>query len=128
MGIGHSRRFPVSRGFNRADKVFQRTAAGSMGLGFLSHDGFSVLKGSVGRRANVPSIQGTPSERFRASLVEAGVMREAGDKVIFEKDYLFGSPSMAAVALLGRSANGWEAWKAKDGRTLDEVKRRGATQ
>ena len=117
---------PLARGASRADEVFQCTAAGASGRGLLTDDGFVVLKGSVGRRANVPSIQGTPSERFRASLVEAGVMREEGDKVIFEKDHLFGSPSMAAVALLGRSANGWEAWKAKDGRTLDEVKRRAA--
>ncbi|MEI6351916.1 MAG: GIY-YIG nuclease family protein [Verrucomicrobiota bacterium] len=116
---------PPARGYD-LDEVFQCTAAGATGRGLLTDDGFVVLKGSVGRRANVPSIQGTPSERFRASLVETGVMREEGEKVIIEKDHLFGSPSMAAVALLGRSANGWESWKAKDGRTLDEVKRRAA--
>jgi hypothetical protein len=53
-------------------------------------------------------------------------MREDGEKVVFEKDHLFGSPSMAGIALLGRTTNGWTTWKAKDGRTLDEVKRRGA--
>ena len=53
-------------------------------------------------------------------------MREDGERVIFEKDHLFRSPSMAAVALLGRSANGWKEWKTDEGRTLDEVKRRGA--
>lgn len=51
-------------------------------------------------------------------------MREEGEKVISERVRLFVSPSTAAVALLGRSSNGWESWKAKDGRTLDEVKRR----
>jgi hypothetical protein len=54
-------------------------------------------------------------------------MREDGDKVVLERDHLFGSPSMAAIALLGRTANGWLAWKAKDGRTLDELKRQGRT-
>jgi hypothetical protein len=29
----------------------------------------------------------------------------------------------AAVALTGRTANGWFEWKSKDGKTLDELKR-----
>lgn len=41
----------------------------------------------------------------------------------FSRDHLFRSPSMAAVALLGRTANGWLEWKDGDGRTLDAVKR-----
>jgi len=53
------------------------------------------------------------------------VMREEGDEVVFVKDHLFGSPSMAALALLGRTSNGWKEWKTKDGKTLDEVKRSG---
>ena len=42
---------------------------------------------------------------------------------VFTRDHLFASPSMAALALMGRSANGWLEWKAADGRTLDELKR-----
>jgi len=118
---------PLSQGAGKGDEIFHCTAAGSDGRGLLTDDGFVVLKGSVGRRANVPSFAGSSQERFRARLVEAGVMREDGDKVVFEKDHLFGSPSMAAVALLGRSANGWESWKAKDGRTLHQVRRGGQT-
>jgi len=38
------------------------------------------------------------------------------------RDHLFASPSMAAVALQGRSANGWLEWKR-----LDEVKRQSVT-
>lgn len=30
---------------------------------------------------------------------------------------------MAAMAVMGRSANGWTEWKAPNGKTLDEVKR-----
>jgi hypothetical protein len=33
---------------------------------------------------------------------------------------------MAAVALMGRSANGWGEWKTPQGKTLDEVKRQAA--
>ena len=106
------------------EEVFYCNATGSDGRGLLTDDGFVVLKGSVGRKANVQSIEGTSAERFRAHLIATGVMRVAGDSVIFDKDHLFGSPSMAGTALLGRSANGWTTWKAKDDRTLHDVKRR----
>ena len=39
------------------------------------------------------------------------------------KDALFRSPSMAALAVLGRSANGWIEWRAQTGRTLDAAMR-----
>lgn len=106
-------------------EVFHCTAAGSDSRGLLTDDGFVVLAGSIGRLENVPSIRGTSDERFRTKLIEAGVMRVDGDRVVFPKDHLFGSPSMAAIAVVGRSANGWTTWKLKDGRTLDEVHRRG---
>jgi hypothetical protein len=122
--------FPVfqtlAQGADKADEVFHCTAAGAAGRGLLTDDGFVVLKGSVGRKANVPSVQGPPGERFRDKLIESGVVRVEGDTVVFERDHLFGSSSMAGLALLGRTTNGWTTWKTKDGRTLDEVKRRGA--
>lgn len=120
--------FPVFEAVAKAsgqDETFYCHANGADGRGMLTDDGFVVLKGSIGRRENVPSIRGTSTERLRLKLVETGVMREDGEKVVFEKDHLFGSPSMAGMALLGRTANGWITWKTKDGRTLDEVKRKG---
>lgn len=30
---------------------------------------------------------------------------------------------VAAIALIGRTTNGWTKWKSKDGKTLDELKR-----
>ncbi len=109
----------------RAEEFFC-TAAGTNAKGLYTPEGFVVLKDSIGRKANVTSILGTSSERFRIKLVEAGVMRESGEMVVFTKDHLFKSPSMAAIAVLGRTANGWETWKRADGKTLDEVKRAGA--
>jgi hypothetical protein len=122
--------FPVFEAVAKAsggDEIFYCHANGLDGRGMLTDDGFVVLKGSVGRKENVPSIRGTSTERLRLKLGETDVMREDGDKVVLERDHLFGSPSMAAIALLGRTANGWLAWKAKDGRTLDELKRQGRT-
>ena len=106
------------------EDVFTCTSSGINGRGLYTPEGFVVLKGSVGRKANVPSFVGTSDERFRNRLIDAGVMRAVDEVVVFEKDHLFGSPSMALIALLGRTANGWKEWKGPDGATLDELKRK----
>jgi predicted GIY-YIG superfamily endonuclease len=116
---------PMVQGAAKPNDIFFCTASGTNGRGILTDDGFVVLKGSVGRRKNVASVVGTSTERFRERLVETGVLKVEGELVVFEKDHLFNSPSMAAVALIGAHMNGWVTWKAKDGRTLDELKRRG---
>lgn len=82
-----------------------------------------VASAKMVRKASVQSIMGTSDERLRTRLLESGVMRVAGETVVFDKDHLFTSPSSAAVALLGRTANGWIEWKSKDGKTLDALKR-----
>lgn len=105
------------------DELFFCKAGGCDGRGLYTTGGFVVLKGSIGRRENVKSIQGKANERFRNKLLESKVMRTEGDTVVFEKDHLFKSPSMAAIAVMGRSANGWLEWKSKDGVTLDKLKR-----
>lgn len=104
-------------------ETFYFNSAGSEGRGLYTPEGFVVLKGSIGRKANVPSIIGTSDERFRQKLIDAGVMKEEGDTVVFQKDHVFGSPSMAVVALHGSTANGWKVWKNASGKSLDEVKR-----
>jgi hypothetical protein len=108
-----------------SDDVFYCKASGANGRGEYTQEGFVVLKGSVGRRENVPSILGTPGEQLRNRLLQSGVMRVVGDTVVFEKDHLFRSPSMAALSLMGRTSNGWIDWKTKGGKTLDAVKRQG---
>lgn len=105
------------------EEVFYCKASEADGRGLYTPEGFVVLKGSNGRMVNVQSIKNTAHERYRNKLLNSGVMRASGKRVIFEKDHLFGSPSMAALALMGRAANGWLEWRDKKGVTLDEMKR-----
>ena len=107
----------------KGDEIFYCKGSGADGRGIYTEEGFVVLKGSVGRKENVPSIVGTSGERLRDRLIESGVMRVEGDTVIFERDHLFRSPSIAALSLMGRTCNGWLDWKSKDGQTLDALKR-----
>lgn len=105
------------------DEVFYCKASGANGRGLYTEEGFVVLAGSIGRKENVPSLIGTAGEKLRDRLLETGVVRVEGDTLVFEKNHLFRSPSMAALSLMGSTTNGWDTWKTKDGRTLDAVKR-----
>jgi len=106
-----------------APELFYCKGSGANGVGEYTAEGFVVLKDSRGRLENVASIQGTSSERFREKLLKEGILNIDNGGVVFTRDTLFTSPSMAATALQGRSANGWVEWKDAKGRTLDEVKR-----
>lgn len=115
---------PSSRG---EKELFYCKGSGADGVGEYTTEGFVVLKGSRGRVENVASIQGTSNERFRDQLVTEGIMAARDGMLAFTRDHLFTSPSMAAMALMGRSANGWLEWKSPQGKTLDEVKRQSVT-
>ncbi|TXI22157.1 MAG: GIY-YIG nuclease family protein [Roseateles sp.] len=123
--LGHPMFAPLPQpdGQSRATELFVCRSAGAAGRGLYTSEGFVVLAGSVGRLAHVPSIQGTSHADLRDKLLRDGVMVAEGDTVRFTRDHLFRSPSMAAVALLGRTANGWTEWKTEQGQTLDAVKR-----
>lgn len=110
-------------------ELFYCKGSGADGVGEYTTEGFVVHKGSKGRAEIVPSIQGTSHERMRSQLITEGVLTEnagsAGSLLVFARDHLFSSPSTAAMAVMGRSANGWIEWKTASGKTLDEVKRQG---
>jgi len=124
--LGHPLFDPIVRGANQSgDKPELLFCKGSTadGRGYYTEEGFVVLAASSGRRESVASIRDTADGRFRERLIESGVFRLDGDRLILTKDHLFGSPSMAAVALTGRSANGWVEWKNAQGKTLHDLKR-----
>ncbi len=89
--------------------------------GVFTDNGFLVKAGSFARRETVPSGKSVNSVHQR--LLNEGVLEEHEGKLRFAKDYLFKSPSGAAAAVLGRTANGWISWKRADGHTLSEIKR-----
>ncbi len=78
----------------------------------IAKDGaFIVQKGSTARKKNVDSLQ--PSyQNMRNRLLESGVLipRNA-DLLVFTQDFVFESPTAAAVAVSGTSVNGRELWK-----------------
>lgn len=124
--LGHPVFDPVAKPIGPPDEqeVFYLGTPGADGRGLYTSEGFVVLKGSSGHRKGLPAT-GDAIARSRSKLLAAGVMHVEGEKVVFDKDHLFGSPSTAAMALLGRTSNGWMEWKSITGVTLHDLKRAG---
>jgi uncharacterized protein DUF4357 len=102
--------------------LFFVTGPDCEGRGQLVEDGFTVLAGSKARKQAVASA-GKWLEAMRQELLSGGVLAEDGNQFVFKEDHTFSTPSSAAVALLGRNANGWTEWKNRSGSTLDAMKR-----
>ena len=95
-------------------------AKGIAARGIDSAEGFVVRAGSTAVVDEVPSIQPFIAQA-RKSLLQQGVLVPAGAVYRLAQDYTFDSPSAAAGAMLGRSANGRAEWKDAKGRTLRDI-------
>lgn len=91
--------------------------------GDLIDDGFVVFKGSQVKKDTVPSCHDYLIN-LRQKLIQNEILIEKNGNYEFMQDYVFNSPSTAGGVVLGRSTNGWTKWKNKDGKTLDELKRK----
>lgn len=92
--------------------------------------GFVVEKGSTAMLEPTASMEaGVPAYfQLRATLIEQGVLAQAGDVFTFAQDFAFESPSAAAAIIHGRSANGRLEWKSEDGKTLKEIQTRASSR
>ena len=91
--------------------------------GDLIDDGFVVFKGSQAKKESVPSCH-EYLINLRQKLLQSEIIEEVNGNYLFVQDYIFNSPSTAGGVVLGRSTNGWTKWKNKEGKTLDELKRK----
>jgi hypothetical protein len=101
-------------------EVYFARGSGADARGLYTKEGFVVLAGSTGRSEVMPSFELHGYSRLRQQLLQQGVLTVQGDRVRFERDYLFKAPSAAAACLMGRTANGPVEWKDREGRTLWE--------
>lgn len=119
--LGH-KVFEEKREFKPKQKqatFFIKAARGADGQGEPTSDGFVVFKGSKAAATIVNSM--TPNFiTYRQKLIDEGVIVDKGEFFEFTDDYIFSSPSTAAVMVMGRNANGLTEWKSKDGKTLKD--------
>jgi hypothetical protein len=103
----------------KQESFFIKAARGADGQGEPTSDGFVVFKNSKAAATIVNSM--TPNFiAFRQKLINDGVLVDKGEYLEFSDDYIFSSPSTAALIVMGRNANGLTEWKNKEGRTLKE--------
>lgn len=88
---------------------------GLWAYGYELADGFLVLAGSESPKDHAPS---TPPAivALRKSLLDQGVLADAGGYLALMQDYKFTSLSAAAGVILARPANGQIEWKDENGR------------
>ena len=91
-----------------------------------TENGFLVLKDSEAVIKERPSSKKYPYyTTFRSQLFAEGVLTEESDKLVFNKDYEFSSPSAAASIVHGGHANGRLEWKNVDGVPLKKLEQKG---
>ena len=119
--LGH-KVFDEKREFKPKQKqetFFIKSVRSADGQGEPSLDGFVVFKGSKAAATIVNSM--TPNFiKLRQKLIDDGVLINKTEYFEFSDDYIFSSPSTAAVMIMGRNANGLTEWKNKDGKTLKD--------
>ena len=103
--------------------VLHTTRNGIEAFGIYDGEKFEVLEGSqvnIDKKVNLERYN-----KQRAELLENGSITKIDDKYILNAILAFNTPSGASDFILGGSTNGWTEWKNKDGKTLDELYRRG---
>lgn len=95
---------------------------GLKATGYLTPNGIAVLKGSQAVLTERESSHKYPwAVSLRERLKEDGSLVVDGDRLVFEKDVEFSSPSAAAAVVHGGQANGLTAWKNRHGKSLKEL-------
>jgi hypothetical protein len=82
-------------------------------------EGIVVLAGAEGApAANVSLSEG--NTKIRAELIDKGIFKTVGNRLILQEDRLFASPSQAASVLLGYPCSGPENWIDNNGVSLKQ--------
>ncbi|WP_296315161.1 GIY-YIG nuclease family protein [Winogradskyella sp. UBA3174] len=115
--------FQEKRKAKSAKELFYCKGKDASAQGELTDDGFLVYKGGKCTLRETPTAGPWVINR-RKALVNDKVLIEQNGIYIFDSDYIFDSVSAAAATVLARRANGWLEWKDKNGKTLDELKRK----
>ena len=104
-------------------ELLKINAPGIIAEGDLIDYGFVVFKGSQAKKETTPSCH-EYLINIRSKLLKDNILVNRNNILEFAENYVFNSPSTAGAVILGRSTNGWTQWKDKNGKTLDQIKRK----
>jgi len=109
---------PLNKGI-KGKNIFYCKGKKANAKGHYEEDGFVVHKGSKAI-LDLSSKSNNTVRNLRVKLLDAGILSQENEVLIFNEDYSFNSPSSASSQVLGRNSNGWKEWKNSEGKTLDE--------
>jgi hypothetical protein len=105
------------------EKLYIKAIRGADAKGKRTSDGFVVFRNSEIATDTVKSYREKGLNKLRDELIENKIIVKVEDKLIFKSDYLFSSPSAAAMVIMGRSANGLLEWKDSFGKVLRDIEK-----
>jgi len=111
-------------GTEKQEKVFIKAAREADARGQSVTDGFVVFAQSRAAGEVAPAFKRHNYMKLRIQLIESGVLSDQGGYLLFERDYVFSTPSAAAAIVMGRSANGLTEWRTEAGqilKTLEQI-------
>ena len=108
---------------NNDEKLYINATRGANAKGKRTSDGFVVFRDSEIATDTVKSYREKGLNKLRDELIENEIIVKVEDKLVFKSDYLFSSPSAAAMVIMGRSANGLLEWKDSSGKALRDIEK-----
>lgn len=104
-----------------SDPLFTCGGKKALANGRMTNDGFVVYKDSTATAQLSHTAVEKNKNNIEKLIANGYLMKKDNDLYVFIKDYVFNSPSAASNIILGNSTNGWQRWKNKDGKTLEDV-------
>jgi hypothetical protein len=108
---------------NNDEQLYINATRGASAKGKRTSDGFVVFRSSEIATDTVQSYRDKGLNKLRDELIENAIIVKIEDKLVFKSDYLFSSPSAAAMVIMGRSANGLQEWKDSSGKSLRDIEK-----
>lgn len=99
-------------------EVFQIKYGGVEASALYGNGEIVLLKGSEIRQKTVDSM--AKNKKKREKFMKDNCIEKDG-KILLKHDLPISSPSEAALLVTGTGLNGWNFWKTKTGKTMDEV-------
>lgn len=107
----------------KKEHLFYIKNKGIVSKAIYNSTGLTVLKGSTISPTNAKKLSSSKIEE-REKLIKAYAKNIDG-KIVLTSDITFDSPSGASVFCLGSSSNGWSFWIDDEGKSLDDIYRKG---